>query len=373
MASASLLSSRAPFAAALVPRACASLSNNQRREFSVQLAPGGVRSRSSVSGIIATVFGSTGFLGRYVVSRLGRIGSQVIVPNRGDDLATRHLKVCGDLGQIVPLPYVVQSDDDIRTCVERSNLVINLIGAPWPTKNYTITDANRHVPARIAKIAHECGVENMIHVSALGATPDSPSEFARSKYEGEQEVLANFPGAVIVRPGPIFGFEDRFLNRIGVIARHWPFMPLTNPDHRMQPIHMSDVVSSIMAIADNLFDVTGARQVHGKTFEVGGPDVLTQRELSEEVIKETLLNRHMVPIPHSISLPIAKVTQFFRRPRFVYDEIIFEGANDRVVSSEPDTLTVDNLGVSPVSVLEYMKRYVRDYRKPIYLNMIVDK
>lgn len=368
----SLLATRTALAA--VPRACAATAprSEQQRSYSVQLQPAGSRSRSSVSGIIATVFGATGFLGRYVVNRLGRIGSQVIVPNRGDDLATRHLKVCGDLGQIVPLPYVVQSDDDIRACVERSNLVINLIGAPWPTKNYTIDEANREIPARIAKIASECGIENFIHVSALGATPDSPSEFARSKFAAEQEIRESIPEAVILRPGPVFGFEDRLLNRYGVIARHWPFIPLTNPDHRMQPIHMSDVVTCIMHAADNLLDMAGPRQVQGKTFEIAGPDVLTQRELAQEVVDATMLNRPLVPVPHSISLPLSSITQFLRRPRFVHDEILFE-TSDRVVSSEPDTLTADNLGVAPVSVREYLLRYVRDYRKPVYLNMIVDQ
>lgn len=169
--------------------------------------------RSSVSGHVATVFGCTGFLGRYVVNRLGRKGTQVVVPYRDED-TKRSLRVAGDLGQIVPLEVNLRRDDQILEAVRHSDVVYNLVGRWWETKNFSFEDINVTAAERIAKICDEAGVARLIHVSHLNAAPDAPSKFLRTKWEGEQRVRAAFPGATIVRPGPMFGFEDRFLNSI---------------------------------------------------------------------------------------------------------------------------------------------------------------
>lgn len=169
--------------------------------------------RSSVSGHVATVFGCTGFLGRYLVNRLGRKGTQVVVPYRDED-RKRHLRVASDLGQIVPTEFDVRREDQILESLRHSDIVYNLVGRWWETKNFSFEDVNVKAAERIAKLANEAGCARLVHVSHLNAAEDAPSDFLRTKWEGEQRVKEAFPGATIVRPGPMYGHEDRLLNSI---------------------------------------------------------------------------------------------------------------------------------------------------------------
>lgn len=184
----------------------------------------GTGGRSSFSGIVATVFGTTGFMGRYVVNKLGKIGSQVILPYRCDPYDVRHLKLAGDLGQVLFQPFQLQDEASIKKAVKYSNVVINLIGREWETKNFKFDDVHVKGARAIARACKEAGVQRLIHVSALNATdkPErfvmkKPSNFFPSKYRGELAVLEEFPDATIIRPSDVYGQEDRFL-RFVVIA-----------------------------------------------------------------------------------------------------------------------------------------------------------
>ncbi|CAG5106225.1 Similar to Ndufa9: NADH dehydrogenase [ubiquinone] 1 alpha subcomplex subunit 9 [Cotesia congregata] len=185
----------------------------------------GTGGRSSFNGIVCTVFGSTGFLGRYVCNRLGKIGTQMILPYRGDCYDVLPLKLSGDLGQVLFHPFQLRDEDSIRKCMKYSNVVVNLIGRDWETKNFTYNDVHVEGAQRIARIARECGVERLIHVSALGCcenpTPiliEEGSSILKSKWKGEQAVRQEFPSATIVRPGTVYGQEDRFFN---ALASKW--------------------------------------------------------------------------------------------------------------------------------------------------------
>jgi NADH dehydrogenase (ubiquinone) 1 alpha subcomplex subunit 9 len=174
--------------------------------------------RASFSGIVATVFGASGYLGRYVVSRLGKIGSQVICPYRGEPYYMKDLKVSGELGQILFLPFDLRDEESIRQCMKYSNVVINLVGRDWTTKNFSFDAVHVDGARRLARIARESGVERFIHMSHLNAQPNPPSIFVKggskfliSKHFGELAVKEEFPNATVLRPADIFGLEDRFL------------------------------------------------------------------------------------------------------------------------------------------------------------------
>ncbi|KAK0534649.1 Protein-lysine N-methyltransferase efm5, partial [Tilletia horrida] len=167
--------------------------------------------RSSVSGHVATVFGCTGFLGRYLVNRLAQRGTQVIVPYRDED-EKRHLKVLGDLGQVVPMEWDLRDDQQTEECLRHSDIVYNLVGRNYETKNFKFDDVHVKGAERIAQIAEAAGVSRLVHVSHLNADLESSSAFYRTKAEGEIAVKRAFDGATIVRPGPIYGHEDRLLN-----------------------------------------------------------------------------------------------------------------------------------------------------------------
>jgi NADH dehydrogenase (ubiquinone) 1 alpha subcomplex subunit 9 len=210
--------------------------------------------RQSVSGITATVFGAYGFLGRYVVNRLGRIGSQCVIPYRGDGMNTRHLKVMGDLGQMVFLPIDLTDEESIRYAVRNSNVVINMIGANMETNNYSYHDVNVKVTHRIAKICAEAGgVQRFIHVSAAGADKNAKSKFLQTKAEGEEVVKGFFPEATIIRPCSMYGDEDKFFNNIANMLNFFPVVPLVGTgEQKLQPIFVQDV-AQVPSAASLLF------------------------------------------------------------------------------------------------------------------------
>merc|ERR1711976_64472 len=152
--------------------------------------------RSSFSGMVATVFGATGMLGRSVVNKLGKVGSQVICPYRGDAYFIRDCKLMGDLGQIYFAPFDLRDEDSLRECMKHSNVVVNCIGRDWETRNFSYEEVHVNGPRRMARAARELGVEKFIHTSHIGASPDPTpclmkkgSQFLRSKYEGELAVM----------------------------------------------------------------------------------------------------------------------------------------------------------------------------------------
>ncbi|EMP38439.1 NADH dehydrogenase [ubiquinone] 1 alpha subcomplex subunit 9, partial [Chelonia mydas] len=151
------------------------------RHVHYSVIPHGRSGRSSVSGIVATVFGATGFLGRYVVTRLGRIGSQIIIPYRCDQYELMYLRPMGDLGQILFLEWDSRDKDSTRRAVEHSNVVINLVGQEWETKNFSFEDEFVNIPRDIAQVTREAGVEKLIHISHLNADMKSPSKYLRNK------------------------------------------------------------------------------------------------------------------------------------------------------------------------------------------------
>lgn len=178
--------------------------------------------RQSVSGLVVTVLGASGFLGRYVVAHLGQTGSQVIVPYRGDGYWSRHLKVSGDLGQIVPLPIDFTDKDSIHKAVSKSNVVINLIGNRLETMNFKYHDTHVKTTFRLAEVCKDAGIQRFIHMSAMGADLNSSSDFFRSKAEGEAVVKSFFPEATIFRPAQMFGEEDEFVNRLSDLINYLP-------------------------------------------------------------------------------------------------------------------------------------------------------
>ncbi|CAK1578227.1 unnamed protein product [Parnassius mnemosyne] len=219
----------------------------------------GTGGRSSFNGIVATVFGCTGFVGRYVVNKLGKIGTQMILPYRSDFYDASRLKVAGDLGQVLFTPFDIRDEASIAKAVQYSNVVINLIGRDYETKNFKYKDVHVEGPRRIARICREMGVERLIHLSYLNAEKNpkplvmkTPSMYKISKYLGECAVREEFPTATILRASDIYGSEDRFLRSIASGWRlHSHFMPVykNGMETIKQPVFVSDVAQGIVNAA----------------------------------------------------------------------------------------------------------------------------
>lgn len=231
--------------------------STENKAYNLSSVKRGTGGRSSFNGIVATVFGATGFTGRYVCNKLGKIGTQLIIPYRGDTYDLGRLRLCGDLGQVLFHPYNLKDENSIRHAIKYSNVVVNLVGRDWETKNFKFNDVHVEGARRLAKISKELGVERFIHVSALNVADDLPSlvlpkgsQFLKSKYEGEQAVLEEFPEATIFRPADIYGQEDRFLR---YFVHEWRrivnFMPVWKKGEETikQPVYVSDFAAGIVA------------------------------------------------------------------------------------------------------------------------------
>ncbi|TEA12652.1 hypothetical protein DBR06_SOUSAS15810047 [Sousa chinensis] len=265
-----------------------------QRQLHPALTPHGKGGRSSVSGIVATVFGATGFLGRYVVNHLGRMGSQVIVPYRCEPYDTMHLRPMGDLGQIIFLEWNGRDKDSIRRAVEHSNVVINLVGREWETKNFGFEDVFVKIPQAIAQVSKEAGVEKFIHVSHLNADIKSSSKYLRNKAAGEKEVRDAFPEATIIKPSDIFGREDRFLNYFASI-RWFGGVPLISLGKKTvkQPVYIVDVTKGIVnAIKDP--------DARGKTFAFVGPSRYILFDLVQYIFAVAHRPFLAYPLPHFV-------------------------------------------------------------------------
>jgi NADH dehydrogenase (ubiquinone) 1 alpha subcomplex subunit 9 len=244
--SVALRAAAAAATAAARPVAARSLSTHVDRSARVSPAYNAGRGGySSNKGVVATVFGATGFLGRYVVDALASTGITCIIPYRGSDMEPRHLKLMGDLGRVNPIPFDPRVVDSVREVVRPAQLVVNLIGKDFETKhalgslvkNYTYEQVHAEVPRMLAQVCAEQNVHQLIHVSSLAARPGALSKLDESKLLGEIAVKTNFPAATIIKPANMFGDEDRFLNKIAKMARGLPRIAMVNNGaQRLQPV-----------------------------------------------------------------------------------------------------------------------------------------
>ncbi|KAL4432884.1 hypothetical protein ABPG77_008210 [Micractinium sp. CCAP 211/92] len=327
--------------------------------------PGG---RSSVSGVTATIFGCSGFLARYVANALGNSGSQLVLPYRCDDTDVQHLRVMGDLGQVVMLPdFSIRDDDAVRRALSRSNVVINCVGAAQETWNYKFEEVHIEWPARLARLVKEAGgVERMIHLSALGAEPDAPSRRLRTKAAGEAVVRDELgPLATIFKPAVMTGTEDKFFNAIASLAKRTPFFPLIDGGRtRMQPVWVRDVAAAIMNSLKTYDSL-------GQTYYLAGPDVMTVAEQVAFVFATIREKNTSLPMPAAAASLMARSWDWLgantplRGPTMFSSDYIAELQGDYTLP--PGVLGFEHLDVKPHKVTEGLPiEYLRFYRSGGY-------
>lgn len=300
---------------------------------------------------VATVFGGSGFIGRYVVKRLAARDHIVRVAVR-DTEAALFLKPMGVVGQIVPLYADLRRQDDIARAVEAAEIVINLVGILAESRRGDFQRIHAEGAGAIARAAAAAGTAQLVHVSAIGADPRSPSRYAQSKAAGEAAVRAAFPTAVIFRPSVVFGAEDQFFNRLAALAQFSPFMPVMYGQTRMQPVYVADVADAIMA-------ALGRAEVAGLTYELGGPQVFTFREILQYVLRETDRRRPLIPVPPVLARLQALVAERLPGKPLTRDQLLLL-AHDNVVSASAPGLA--DLGITPTPVELVVPQYIRRFR-----------
>ncbi|PON31493.1 NAD(P)-binding domain containing protein [Trema orientale] len=306
----------------------------------------GTGGRSSVSGIVATVFGATGFLGRYLVQQLAKMGSQVLVPFRGSEDSHRHLKLMGDLGQIVPMKYNPRDENSIKAVMAKANVVINLIGKEYETRNYSFEEVNHFMAEQLATVG-----------SSAWASTSSPSRMLRAKAAAEEAVLRELPEATIMKSAVMIGTEDRILNRWAQFAKKYGFLPLIGDGStKIQPVYVVDVAAAIVAALKD----DGASM--GKIYELGGPET----ELMYDVIREwPRYVKVPLPIAKAIAAPreilLNKVPFPLPNPEIFNLDQILAQTSDTIVSE--DALTFNDLGILPHKLKGYPVEFLTCYRK----------
>lgn len=243
---------------------------------------------------LVTVFGGSGFVGRYVVRALARSGWRVRVAVRRPNLAPE-LRVIGDVGQI----ELVQANVRVRETVERAldgaQACVNLVGCLYEAGPQKFEALHTEAARTIAEVCAALGVTRLVQMSALGADANSPALYARTKAAGEAAVRAAVPGAIIIRPSVIFGSEDGFFNKFAAMAATSPVLPLIGGGKtRFAPVYAGDVGAAIATALERKAAV-------GQTYELGGPGEYSFRELMELVLKETQRKRILAPVPWEIA------------------------------------------------------------------------
>ncbi len=305
---------------------------------------------------VVTVFGGSGFLGRYVVQALARTGCRIKVAVRRPDLAL-HLQPLGGVGQIALIQANVRDERSVTDALRGADAAVNLVGILEQSGRQKFRAIHVEGAERIAKAARAHGARALVHVSAIGAGRLSPSLYARSKGEGEARVLAAFPEAVIVRPSLIFGPEDNFFNRFGWLSRIAPVMPLIGGKTRIQPVYAGDVADAIKA-------ALAGRATEGAAYELGGPLTYTFREILKRVCEWTEHPRPLFPIPFWLAKIPAFFVQFLPGAPITVDQIrLLE--RDNIVSAEAQRAhrTLEGLGITePRSVELIVPSYLQRYR-----------
>jgi NADH dehydrogenase len=298
---------------------------------------------------VVTLFGGGGFLGRYTAQALFETGARVRVAQR-NPRGANFLQPMAAVGQMHLVPVDIRDRDRVRAAVRGSDAVVNLIGILKGDFEAVHVGGARNV----AEAAAEAGVGALVHVSAIGADPKSESAYGRSKGEGEEAVRSAFPGATILRPSLLFGREDNFVNRFAGMARLSPVLPVVSGRTRLQPVYAAEVGRAVAASA------LEPGKHGGKTYELGGPQVLTMRELMEWVCETTGRARPLLDIPDPVGRLIARTTGWLPGAPITWDQWLML-RRDNVVAEGSEGLEAFGLPKTPLSAVS--EGWLTSYRQ----------
>jgi uncharacterized protein YbjT (DUF2867 family) len=310
----------------------------------------------STSDTLVTVFGGSGFLGRHVVRALANRGYRIRVAVRQPEL-TGYLQPLGRVGQIQAVQANVRVAPSVEAAARDADAVINLVGILFERGRQRFDAVQVQGADNVARAAAAAGAR-LVHVSAIGADENSPSHYARSKADGERRVRAAEPQATIMRPSIVFGPEDQFFNRFAALARLFPALPLPGGGHtRFQPVFAGDVGEAIALAVDG-------KAKAGATYELGGPDIKSFKELMEFMLATIERRRLLLPVPFAAMRLQAMVLQFAPNPPLTPDQVELLKADNTVDTAARDEgRTLEALGIVPNSMAAVVPSYLWRFRK----------
>ncbi len=291
---------------------------------------------TSMTNQLITVFGGSGFLGRYVVQALLKSGARVRIAAR-DPRGGLYLKTQGGLGQTQFVAADIRKAESVARALSCSDAVVNLVGILKGDFHGFHVDGARIV----AEAAASAGVTSLVQVSAIGADPLSPSAYGKSKGEGEAAVRAAFPSATILRPSIVFGREDQFVNRFANLIRMLPVVPIIKGSAKFQPVYVGDVAKAIAgAVAD-------PKTHGGKTYELGGPEVISMGGLNRWIAKATGRRRGFIDMPDVVAGAMASAVGWLPGAPMTKDQWLML-QSDNVVAADAKGLSAFGIVPTPL-------------------------
>ena len=307
---------------------------------------------------LVTIYGGSGFVGRYIARRMAKAGWRVRVAVRRPNEAM-FVKPYGVVGQVEPVFCNIRDDASVAEVMQDADAVVNCVGILAESGKNSFSAVQEEGAARIARIAAEQGIAKMVHISAIGADAESDSAYARTKAAGEAAVLRYLPDAVILRPSIIFGTEDQFFNRFGAMTRMGPFLPIAAANTRFQPVYVDDVAQAAELA------LTG--QAAPGVYELGGPRVASFRELMETMLEVVQRTRIVIGLPRWIAGIMAGVLDIVQFVSFglVANTVLTRDqlrnlSRDNVVAEGAKGF--DALGITPTALEAVLPEYLWKFR-----------
>ncbi|MCF6103603.1 complex I NDUFA9 subunit family protein [Mesorhizobium muleiense] len=304
---------------------------------------------------LVVVFGGSGFVGRHVVRALARRGYRIRVACRRPDLAG-HLQPLGNVGQIQPVQANIRVRWSVDRAVQGADHVVNLVAILHESGQQKFTPVHEFGARAVAEAAHAVGA-GLTHISALGTDLNAQSEYARTKALGEKAVLETIEDAVILRPSINFGPEDSFFNRFASMARYSPVLPLIGGGRtKFQPVYVGDVAEAVARSVDG--KVQG-----GRTYELGGPQVLTFKQCMQEMLAMIDRKRLLVSVPWWVANMQASILGLLPNPLLTKDQVL-QLRGDNIVSEAAirENRTLAGLDIQPQSIGSILPSYLWRYR-----------
>ncbi len=306
---------------------------------------------------LVTVFGGSGFVGRHVVQALARRGYRVRAAVRRPDLAG-HLQPLGDVGQVTAVQANLRYRWSVDRALDGADAVVNAVGILYQAGRQSFDAVQAFGPRAIGEAARAAGIENIVHISAIGADADSDIAYLQSKGLGEAGVLETAPDAVILRPSIIFGPEDDFFNKFAGMAQVSPALPLIGGGGtKFQPVYVGNVAEAVAVAIDG-----GARP--GAIYELGGPEVVSFRQCLERMLEETGRKRLLVPVPFGVAKIMGRIMGLLPKPLLTADQVRMLQSDTTVSeTAEADGRTLVGLGIAATAMDVILPTYLVRFRE----------
>ncbi len=305
---------------------------------------------------IATIFGGTGFIGKQIVRELAALGIRVKVACRIPERAYE-LRPCGSVGQIVPVACDYSDDKSIASVVADSDFVINCVGILFQKRGNGFDRIHAELPARIAKACKKAEIERFVHISALGIESSS-SKYAKSKLEGEKAVKKAFSSVTILRPSVVFGHDDNFFNMFAKMSMIMPALPLIGGGKtKFQPVYVGDVADAVIQ-ALTMSD-QGKNTPLGKTYELGGPEIVSFKQIYQRLFGYTGRPRALISIPYCAAKVQGCVLGILPNPPLTCDQVE-SLKTDSVVQEK--AFDLKDLAITPTAMQSILPEYLGRFK-----------